>query len=132
MSNINDAYKEKLISILTDDLKMLRTKAGLTQQELASKLGVTRNLYAMIERSEHKMTWSNFLAFLLVFRSNPKTLRVIDLIGAYPPELENYLSMTGEEMAKSLTGIEKLSDDEMDFAAAAGENTKQEKKEIKS
>jgi len=89
----NEAQKEQLIEILTNELKMLRSKVEISQQELANRLGVSRQTYGAIESKAQKMTWSNFLALLLLFLSNEDTAKIIDWIGAYPPELERYLSL---------------------------------------
>ena len=90
-SNFDDTFKNKLIDILTDELKMLRSKVGISQQELANKMGVSRQTYGAIENKSQKMTWNNFLALLLIFISNEDTAKIIEWIGAYPPELEKYL-----------------------------------------
>ena len=89
----DEAQKEKLITILTNELKMLRSKVEISQQELANRLGVSRQTYGAIESKTQKMTWSNFLALLFLFLSNGDTAKIIDWIGAYPPELERYLSL---------------------------------------
>ena len=125
-NKFDSAFKENLISILTNDLKMLRSKAGLTQNELANKLGVSRQLYAMVENKTQRMTWSNFLALLFIFKSNPETNRIIGLIGANPPELENFLSLPNKALQQTLSGAVVLSDDELDYVAAAGDPAEQE------
>jgi len=88
------AHKEELISTLTNELKMLRSKVEISQQELANRLGVSRQTYGAIESKTQKMTWSNFLALLFLFKSNEDTAKIIDWIGAFPPELEHYLSFS--------------------------------------
>ena len=89
----DDESKKQLIGVLTNELKVLRAKADITQQELADKLGVSRQTYGMIENKTQKMTWNNFLALLLLFRSNEETAKMIDWIGAFPPELEKYIKL---------------------------------------
>ena len=93
VQTFDESQKEKLIAILTNELKVLRTKAEISQQELANRMGVTRQTYGAIEGRTQRMTWSNFLALLLLFMSNEDTLKIIDWIGVYPPELEKYLSL---------------------------------------
>jgi len=44
--------KEKFIDTLTNELKVLRAKAGITQQELADRLGVSRRTYGIIDSLE--------------------------------------------------------------------------------
>ena len=90
---LNDARKEQLIDILTNELSILRAKVGLSQQELANRMGVSRQTYGAIENKVQKMTWNTFLSLLLLFRSNEDTVKIIEWIGAYPPDLEQYLKL---------------------------------------
>lgn len=89
--NLDDAFKDNLIGILTDELKVLRAKAGISQQELAEKIGVSRQTYGVIESRKQKMTWNTFLSLLFLFEKTEGTSKIIHQIGAYPPELEAYL-----------------------------------------
>jgi len=85
--------KEQLIEILTNELKVLRAKVQISQQELSDRLGISRQTYVAIENKSQKMAWNNFLALLLIFKSNDDTAKIIDWIGAYPPELEQYIKL---------------------------------------
>jgi DNA-binding XRE family transcriptional regulator len=96
-SNLDDAFKDNLINILTDELKVLRAKAEISQQELAEKIGVSRQTYGVIESKKQKMTWNTFLSLLFLFEKNEGTAKIVHQIGAYPPELETYLKMNNEE-----------------------------------
>jgi Predicted transcriptional regulators len=91
---LDDTRKDELIDILTNELPVLRAKVGLSQQELANRMGVSRQTYGAIENKRQKMTWNNFVTLLLLFRSNDDTAKQIDWIGAYPPELEQYLNLS--------------------------------------
>ena len=94
MSNeLNEARKEQLIDILTNELKVLRAKAEISQQELANRMGVSRQTYGIIETKKQRMTWNHFMALLLLFRSNAGTADIIDRIGVCPPELERYIRL---------------------------------------
>ena len=92
----DEATKKEYIKILTDELKVLRAKAGVTQQELADKLGVSRQTYGMIENRTYEMAWSQFLALVFLFRSNDGTAKILEWVGVYTSELEQYLKLTGE------------------------------------
>ena len=94
-SELDDVRKEQLIEILTNELKVLRAKVQISQQDLADRLGISRQTYVAIENKKHKMTWQHFIALLLLYRSNGDTARMIDWIGAYPPELEQYIRLNG-------------------------------------
>ena len=95
-SNLDDAFKDNLIKILTDELKVLRAKAGISQQDLAEKIGISRQTYGVIESRKQKMTWNTFLSLLFVFEKTEGTSKMIHQIGAYPPELEFYLKMNND------------------------------------
>jgi DNA-binding XRE family transcriptional regulator len=90
---LDETRKEQLIGILTNELKMLRAKVQISQQELAERIGISRQTYVAIENKSQKMAWNNFLALLLIFKSNDDTARIIEWIGAYPPELESYIKL---------------------------------------
>jgi DNA-binding XRE family transcriptional regulator len=96
---LDETRKEQLIGILTNELKVLRAKAEISQRELAKRMGVSRQTYGLIETKKQPMTWNHFMALLLLFKSNAGTADIIDRIGAYPPELERYIKLNnhGEE-----------------------------------
>jgi len=90
---LNATQKEQLIDVLTNELKVLRAKAEISQQKLADRMGVSRQTYGMIETRKQRMTWNHFMALLMLFKSNGGTAEIIDRIGAYPPELERYIRL---------------------------------------
>ena len=92
---LDEDRKIQLIDILTDELKVLRAKADISQQELADKMGVSRQTYGMIETKKQRMSWHHFMILLLLFKSSSGTADIIDRIGAYPPELEQYIKLNG-------------------------------------
>ncbi len=64
MENIN-LLCNKLFNVMTGEkLKELRTQAGMTQQELAEKLGVSQDRITKWETGRHKI--SN--AYLIILR----------------------------------------------------------------
>ncbi|MBQ7661544.1 MAG: helix-turn-helix domain-containing protein [Clostridia bacterium] len=84
---MNEEEKKRLIAVLAKELVPLRVKAGISQGELASVLGVSRQTYGSIERGDRKMTWNTFLSIVLFFDYNRKTHREIRNIGAFPQEM---------------------------------------------
>ena len=95
-THIDDAFKDNLIELLTEELKVLRAKAGISQQELAKRIGISRQTYGVIESRKQRMTWNTFLSLLFLFEKNEGTSKIIRQIGAYPPELESYLNMNNK------------------------------------
>ena len=57
---LSENDKNDLISALTAELAVFRTKAGISQEELAGLIGVTRQTYGAFERKTRRMTWSTF------------------------------------------------------------------------
>ena len=72
-TEILDVDKDRLISILTEELPVLRAKVGLSQDELSNIIGISRQTYSAIETNKRKMSWNTFLSLLLVFGYNEKT-----------------------------------------------------------
>lgn len=84
---LSDEDKEKFISALTPELVLLRTKAGISQEELAVLIGTSRQTYGAIERQARRMSWSTFLSLIMFYDYNQKTHDIIRAIGAFPHEI---------------------------------------------
>lgn len=77
-TEILDVDKDRLISILTEELPVLRARVGLSQDELSNIIGISRQTYSAIETNKRKMSWNTFLSLLLVFGYNEKTSVVLE------------------------------------------------------
>lgn len=77
----DNMLRDKLTAKLQGELIILRTKAVLTQEELASVLGLSRQTYGQIENGNSKMSWSVYMALLLFFNSIPETAALLTLLG---------------------------------------------------
>jgi DNA-binding XRE family transcriptional regulator len=84
---LTEEEKEKCIAALTPELSYLRSKAGVSQDELAALIGTTRQTYGAIERNSKKMSWSMFLSLIMFYDYNVKTHQMIRSIGAFPNEV---------------------------------------------
>lgn len=62
--------QRKMISTLSQALPYLRTELGISQTELANKVGVSRQMISLIERQLQPMTWTLFLAIVFFFKCN--------------------------------------------------------------
>lgn len=79
--------KDRLIDVLTEELPVLRAKIGLSQDDLSSIIGISRQTYSSIETKKRRMSWNTYLSLILVFENNEKTKNLLDAIGAFPKEL---------------------------------------------
>ena len=87
-------YKESYIEVMTENLLPLRTKADITQEELASMIGTSRQTYYMIESKRRQMSWNTYLSLLLFFDTNAGTHSMLRDLNAYPVDLMR--RMTGK------------------------------------
>lgn len=66
---LTDEEKDSFIATLTPNLTVLRTKAEISQEELANLIGVSRQTYSAIERKVRRMAWS------VTIHSRPKPVK---------------------------------------------------------
>ena len=85
--NLTDAEKKELIAAITPELVPLRSKAGISQGELANLIGVSRQTYGAIERGDREMSWNTYLSLVLFYDYNKKTRQMLGAIGAFPREI---------------------------------------------
>lgn len=62
--------QQHMISVLSQALPYLRKEMGVSQTELANKVGVSRQMISLIERQQQPMTWTMFLAIVFFFKCN--------------------------------------------------------------
>ena len=71
--DITENAKELLISKLMDELIFLRTKLGLSQDELSNLIGISRQTYSTLETKKRTMSWGTYLSLILIFDNNEQT-----------------------------------------------------------
>ena len=84
---ISEEYKNVSIELLQSNLSALRAKIGISQEELANIIGVTRQTYYPVETGKKTMTWSMFLALIFVFDSIKETSEMLEDLRIYPIDL---------------------------------------------
>ena len=90
--NITDEQRDKLISGLVPELKTLRVKANITQDDLAKVIGLSRQTYCQIENGNKGMSWNVYLSLIFFFRSIEETSKLMDALGVYPTDLVEQIS----------------------------------------
>lgn len=84
---VDQEYKEYCMEVLVENLAALRAKAGITQEELANVIGVSRQTYYAVETKRRALTWNTYLSLVLFFDTNINTHILIRDMNAYPMEL---------------------------------------------
>lgn len=72
-----EAKKELCCIQLVNDLPVLRARLGVSQEEVAEKIGVSRQTYNSYESKKRKIPWNIFIVLVSYFVSNSKTLEMI-------------------------------------------------------
>ena len=100
--NLNKDYKEVCTAILQDSLASLRAKAGLSQDDISSIIGMTRQTYHALETGKQQIPWTTFLAFIFFFRELDVTKEMIADLRIFPIEL--FLSLNGQIPRRNIDG----------------------------
>lgn len=100
--NINKDYKELCTAVLQDSLASLRAKAGLSQEEISSLIGMTRQTYHALETGKQQIPWTTFLAFAFFFRELDATREMIGDLRIFPAEL--FFCLNGQIPRRDING----------------------------
>ena len=77
------ASRERLIAQLTDELPAIRARLSISQDQLASRAGISRQTVSLIETRKQTMTWVTFMAMLALFENNRESLSQLSLLGFF-------------------------------------------------
>lgn len=74
-----DIKKTLCIQQLTEELPVLRARLGLSQEEVAERIGMTRQSYNAIESGRRPMLWSTCISLIALYTSHPKTRTMLEI-----------------------------------------------------
>lgn len=80
MYDEKENIKNELIMTLIAELPVLRARLGVSQEMMASAIGVSRQTYSLIETKTKKMSWTIFMALIAVLDLNEATSVMLDQI----------------------------------------------------
>lgn len=86
--HFNSEQKEVMIKKLVVELPILRAKVGVSQEDIANTIGVSRQTYGAYEKGDRSIPWSVYLALLFYFDYIPSTHRLIRVLGLFPVEFD--------------------------------------------
>ena len=84
---ISDAKKQEYINKLLPQLTTLRARVGISQDELAGLIGISRQTYCLTESGSHAMSWNTFLSIIMFYDYNERTHDLLRSTGAFPEDL---------------------------------------------
>ena len=94
---LSDNRKLELCKIMASNLPTLRTKAGLSQDELAERLGFARATISAIETKRRDMQWSTFSAIMLFFSKDEEIKQLMTVMGILDDEVNKVLNIAFEK-----------------------------------
>jgi len=93
---IGDIRKHDLCRILAENLPTLRTKMGISQNELADRLGFSRQTISALEGKKRDMQWSTFSTITLFFSKDNEINRLMSVMGILDSDVEATLNIKAE------------------------------------
>lgn len=87
MKTNEEDCRSHLMETLTYELPVLRARLGISQQELARRVGISRQTYNSIENGNKRLNWLTFNALIAVFKSYEETERMLSKIDGFEEEL---------------------------------------------
>ena len=85
---LDEKSKKMYCEALTENLPVFRAKLGVNQEELASRIGLSRNMLACIETKKKEMSWITFVALALLFLKNENTAPIFKSLNIYDEQLD--------------------------------------------
>ena len=102
---ITQKQKIAFIKALTEELEPLRAKAGISQAEIASIIGVSRQTYSSIECRKRLMSWNTYLSLILFFDYNNATHQMLRNINAFPEKMVMNFNNGEKDIKSKSNGI---------------------------
>lgn len=75
--------QDEFISRMVKNLPVLRAAVGLTQEQLGSKLGVSRQTIVAIENGKSPLNWSLYLAVVCVFGLYEESRVLLEMLNLF-------------------------------------------------
>ena len=89
--------RSKVIALLRNELPVLRAKARVSQEDIANKIGISRQTYSSIETGKREMSWTTFLALIAFFQNTESTKQMLNSIEGLSQGLENIVDPDNEK-----------------------------------
>ena len=90
--------KNKLCANMANNLPVLRAKAGFSQDDLADRLGFSRQTISAIENGKRNMQWSTFTAIALFLSKDKEIKELMVVMGILNDALNEMLSVESKKL----------------------------------
>ena len=90
---ISSDDKQELCRKLASNLSTLREKAKLTQDELADRVGVSRQTISAIENEKRDVQWSNFSVLIMFFANDNEIKQIMYAMGLINNDIEKVFNI---------------------------------------
>jgi len=99
--------RDETIQLLTELLPVLRAILGISQEEIAQYIGISRQTYCALELKKRQISWNTFLSLFLFFISNEKTYELLKTKKGYIAQVYGMLQYeSGEKSVQYPQGFE--------------------------
>lgn len=88
---MEERIRETVMNNMTMNLPTLRCKMGLSQEDLAKMIGVSRSTISNIENKRQPLQWSLFLSLLMIFTNNDETKKLLEPMEIYSDEQNDFV-----------------------------------------
>ena len=85
---ISPECRQELCKLMASNLSTLRAKASITQDELADRLGLSRQTISAIENEKREMLWSTFSILIMFFARNNEIKLLMIAMGIINDDVE--------------------------------------------
>ena len=89
---LDESQKLLYMARMAENLVILRKKIGLTQAELANRVGISRQTLMDIENKKRSMSWNAFMSLYGLFRENEDTNSLLVFYAIATDELSKFFA----------------------------------------
>ena len=82
---------------MASNLPTLRAKANLSQDDLAERLGFTRQTISALEGKKRDMQWSTFSAITLFFSKGTEVCQLMSVMGILDEDVRGTLNIPHDD-----------------------------------
>lgn len=94
--HLNSERKQTLCRLMATNLPTLRTKANLSQDDLAERLGFSRQTISALEGKKRDMQWSTFSAMTLFLSKDEEVRQLMSVMGILDEDVRITLNISDD------------------------------------